>query len=390
MVDTNRRSVASFALVCVYVALQRSAKAQLKQEWHCASVGAKDGQQGKVLSDDFCFQYYTNVSTGAPNYCCDKSGYYCQVKQIDVFTSNHVIKGNFRAGEFTFSTDGSGCDRPTTTTGGVCSVDRTRLYSGPTPNGIPDCGVGSNDPTMPTYCVVIENTVCLDNGQCGSPCPIGYYGGTPDTNGQCVPCPKGTWSDKPRAGSADACSKCPEGTYGSRPQGCCTWSPLEENAVYPAAYCLPCNHGEYGTDAGVPTCKVCPTVCTNGRDEGKYCTTELDMVFDEFGEYIGTHPHPDGNGILGAADIQRLGGTKFVTTAADCIRYGGSCNRTVTALNGVTNPLECERDWGPQPSTPPATRALPCGPEGCGPAFMQFDNHVYFPQHPDAPKDFYV
>ena len=94
MVDTNRRSVASFALVCVYVALQRSAKAQLKQEWHCASVGAKDGQQGKVLSDDFCFQYYTNVSTGAPNYCCDKSGYYCQVKQIDVFTSNHVIKGN--------------------------------------------------------------------------------------------------------------------------------------------------------------------------------------------------------------------------------------------------------------------------------------------------------
>ena len=69
MVDTNRRSVASFALVCVYVALQRSAKAQLKQEWHCASVGAKDGQQGKVLSDDFCFQYYTNVSTGAPNYC---------------------------------------------------------------------------------------------------------------------------------------------------------------------------------------------------------------------------------------------------------------------------------------------------------------------------------
>lgn len=52
MVDTNRRSVASFALVCVYVALQRSAKAQLKQEWHCASVGAKDGQQGKVLSDD--------------------------------------------------------------------------------------------------------------------------------------------------------------------------------------------------------------------------------------------------------------------------------------------------------------------------------------------------
>ena len=32
--------------------LQRSAKAQLKQEWHCAGVGAKDGQQGKVLSDD--------------------------------------------------------------------------------------------------------------------------------------------------------------------------------------------------------------------------------------------------------------------------------------------------------------------------------------------------
>ena len=44
--------MASFALVCVYVALQRSAKAQLKQEWHCASVSAKDGQQGKVLSDD--------------------------------------------------------------------------------------------------------------------------------------------------------------------------------------------------------------------------------------------------------------------------------------------------------------------------------------------------
>jgi hypothetical protein len=36
-------------------------------EWHCANVGTGDGiSQGKVVSatNEFCFQYYQNVSEG--------------------------------------------------------------------------------------------------------------------------------------------------------------------------------------------------------------------------------------------------------------------------------------------------------------------------------------
>ena len=63
--------------------------------------------------------------------------------------------------------DGTGSDRPTVSYNGVCSVDKSRLDSGITPTGIPDCGAGSNDPLSPSYCVVVEGAVCLDSGECG-------------------------------------------------------------------------------------------------------------------------------------------------------------------------------------------------------------------------------
>lgn len=137
-------------------------------------------------------------------------------------------------------------------------------------------------------------------------------------------------------------------------------------------------HNTYATDQGSPYCKACPSVCTSGREEGKYCKTELD---------IATHP-PYGE--LSDADLERIGGDTYATTALNCRKNGGLCNATVTVLDGATNPLQCERYWGPPPDISPATRAQPCTEEGCGPAFMQFDNHLHMPQHPDAPKDFIV
>ncbi len=81
---------------------------------------------------------------------------------------------------------------------------------------------------------------------------------------------------------------------------------------------------------------------------------------------------------------------RFTTTALDCRKYGGVCNETVTVLDGATNPLQCERVWPDIPELPPATRAEPCKAAGCGPAYVQFNNYNFLPQHPDAPKDFEV
>lgn len=70
-------------------------------------------------------------------------------------------------GQYTTMRDGTGSDRPTVSYAGVCSVDKSRLDSGITPTGVPDCGAGSNDPLSPSYCVVVEGAVCLDSGECG-------------------------------------------------------------------------------------------------------------------------------------------------------------------------------------------------------------------------------
>lgn len=172
-------------------------RAQIRQEWHCGTLVAS--------VDQVCFQYYLNVTLQTVNYCCDKAGYFCQRKQTDVFNANHVVRGNFRAGKFTSATDGSGSDRPGNATAGICSIDRSRLNTRPTPLGLPDCGAGSRDPTNDNYCTVEEEKVCLDTGECGVDCGMGHYGGTKEFNYDCHKCPQGTWSDKRRAGSADTC-----------------------------------------------------------------------------------------------------------------------------------------------------------------------------------------
>ena len=172
-------------------------RAQIRQEWHCGTL--------VVSVDQVCFQYYLNVTLQTVNYCCDKAGYFCQRKQTDVFNANHVVRGNFRAGKFTSATDGSGSDRPGNATAGICSIDRSRLNTRPTPLGLPDCGAGSRDPTNDNYCTVEEEKVCLDTGECGVDCGMGHYGGTKEFNYDCHKCPQGTWSDKRRAGSADTC-----------------------------------------------------------------------------------------------------------------------------------------------------------------------------------------
>ena len=48
-----------------------------------------------------CGQYFSNVSANERSYCCDRSGFFCQRKIKEVFSPNHVVAGNFRAGEYT-------------------------------------------------------------------------------------------------------------------------------------------------------------------------------------------------------------------------------------------------------------------------------------------------
>ena len=128
----------------------------------------------------------------------------------------------------------------------------------------------------------------------------------------------------------------------------------------------------------MPRCLQCPSVCVGGKHQGRYCVTELDLVYDEFGGYAGSHPHPAGDGRLNAADVDRVGGALFTITAEACRASGGVCNATTTMMAGAAHPLECERLWGPVPLSsetgeplPPATAAEPCSDEGCGPAYMQ-------------------
>jgi hypothetical protein len=73
----------------------------------------------------------------------------------------------------------------------------------------------------------------------GLDCGMGRYGGTSAYGGLCSACPKGSWSDRGRAGTPEVCKPCPHGTFGSKPAGCCSWNPTEEDAVHPATHCLP-------------------------------------------------------------------------------------------------------------------------------------------------------
>ncbi|EKX46792.1 hypothetical protein GUITHDRAFT_107566 [Guillardia theta CCMP2712] len=195
-------------------------------QWQCSTVGAADGQLGRINTDVFCIQYFQGQDT---SYCCDHTGYFCMQSNYTIYNPNHVVQGSFMAGNLTSNVDGSGSDRPTSVKKGICSMDKSRVLGSNSPSGVNECGAGSTDPNDPAYCIVVLEAACLDNGQCGTACGTGSYGGNAQYGYQCM------------------------------------------------------KFGKYNPLSGQPFCFDCPPVCVGGTHEGKYCSTGLNSTVHQNG-----------------------------------------------------------------------------------------------------------
>ena len=80
---------------------------------------------------------------------------------------NLVVQGSEISGAYTTNPYGTGSYRPQMATKGVCSQDKTHVFTLPGSDTVADCCNGNADLSAQEHCELKQEAVCLDVGVCG-------------------------------------------------------------------------------------------------------------------------------------------------------------------------------------------------------------------------------